>query len=98
MGDLPKALSRLSHAIAVYSPSHHPFITPAQLEARRGSTKQAFELMRTAVGLSHCLPASLYVARAQIQWNYCNNMSAARDVLAKGCELNPQDGVILQTL
>ena len=98
VGDLPKARTLLSQAIAAFPSSEQAYLTLAQLEARRGSTRQALELMRTAAGLTQCPPPCLFVAWAQIHWNYCNDVSAARDVLAQGCELHPRDAVILQTL
>ncbi len=98
MGDLPRARSLLSQAIAAYPISENAYVALAQLEARRGSTKQALELMRTAAGLTECPPPYLFVAWARIHWNYCNDVSAARDVLAQGCELHPRDAVIFQTL
>lgn len=98
MGDLPRARELLSKALAAHPRAFDTYVALAGLEARRGSTKQALELMKSAASLSARPPSAVFVAWAHIEWTSTRNAEEARRVLLRGHELHPRDASILQSL
>eukprot|EP00178_Gracilaria_changii_P003659 TRINITY_DN1549_c0_g1_i1.p1 TRINITY_DN1549_c0_g1~~TRINITY_DN1549_c0_g1_i1.p1 ORF type:complete len:1156 (-),score=158.64 TRINITY_DN1549_c0_g1_i1:231-3698(-) len=98
VGDLPKARELLNKAIATQPRMTEAYVALARLEARRGGTTRAVELMRAAASLSPKPPASVFNAWAQIEWTCCGRVEEARSLLRKGHECHPSDPAILQSL
>ncbi|KAI0564125.1 TPR repeat containing protein [Gracilaria domingensis] len=98
VGDLPKARELLNKAIATQPRMTEAYVALARLEARRGGTTRAVELMRAAASLSPKPPASVFNAWAQIEWTCCGRVDEARTLLKKGHDCHPSDPAILQSL
>lgn len=98
IGDLPKARELLNKAIATQPRMTEAYVALARLEARRGGTTRALELMRAAASLSPKPPASVFNAWAQIEWTCCGRVDEARKLLKKGHNFHPTDPAILQSL
>lgn len=98
IGDLPRARELLSKAIASQPHVTELYVALGNLEARRGCTTRALELMNTAAGLSPRPPASVFNAWAQIEWQSCGRVENARELLKRGHALHPSDPALLQTL
>lgn len=98
LGDLPRARELLGKAISSQPRMTESYIDLANLEARRGCTTKALELMATAAGLSRKPPSSVYNAWAYIEITYRNKLSNAKEILMKGYNLHPLDAALLQSL
>ncbi|CAN8068532.1 unnamed protein product [Agarophyton chilense] len=98
VGDLPKARELLSKAIATQPRMTEAYVALARLEARRGGTTRALELMRAAASLSPKPPASVFNAWAQVEWICCGRVDEARKLLRRGHDCHPSDPAILQSL
>lgn len=97
VGDLPRARSLLSKAITAHPTDGGIYVALGKLEARRGGTARALELMRTAASLDNP-PASVFNHWAQIEWQMCSRPDEARKLLQRGIKLHPKDPALLQTL
>lgn len=98
VGDLPRARELLSKAIAAQPRVTEAYVALGRLEARRGCTTRALELMRAAAGLSNRPPPAVFNAWAQIEWVACGRINEARLLLERGHDLHPHDPALLQTL
>lgn len=98
VGDLPSARNLLSKAISANPRVAEPFVALARLEARRGNTKQAMELISTAMNLSQKPPALVFNACAQIQMSGSGQIDSAKEILKRGHEMHPSDPGLLQSL
>eukprot|EP00177_Eucheuma_denticulatum_P006244 GFKZ01011386.1.p1 GENE.GFKZ01011386.1~~GFKZ01011386.1.p1 ORF type:complete len:872 (+),score=119.49 GFKZ01011386.1:84-2618(+) len=98
MGDLRRASGLLNKAISSHPQMVEAYIGLANLEARRGCTERALELMATAEGLSERPPASVFNAWAQIELTHRGKLDEARELLQRGYRIHPLDPVCLQSL
>lgn len=98
VGDLSGARELLSKAISSQPRVAEAYVALSRLEARRGYSTRALELMQTAAGLSKKPPAVVFNAWAQIEWTLCGRVEAAREILERGHNLHPNDPALLQTL
>lgn len=98
IGDLPKARDLLSKAIASHPTHTDAYVALAKLEARRGSTTRAIELIRAAAKVTTKAPPSLFNAWAHIEWGSRQRIDEARNVLKQGISLHPKDPALLQSL
>lgn len=98
VGDLPRARDLLTKAISAQPTHADAYVALARLEARRGGTTRAIELMRAAVDLSPKAPPMVFNAWANIEWTMCGRVDEARAILERGHRLHPQDPALLQTL
>lgn len=98
VGDLPEARQMLTKAITSQPRMTEAYVALAMLEARRGGTVRAVELMRAAASLSPKPPASVFNCWAQIEATWCGQNEKARALLEKGHKLHPNDPALLQTL
>lgn len=98
VGDLSRARDLLSKAIAAHPTHCTAYVALAKLEARRGCTTRAIELVRAAAEVSPEPPATVFVAWGHIELASCRRLDEARTVFERGIRLHPRDSALLQSL
>ena len=98
VGDLATARGLLNKGIAEAPEESEVYVALGRLEARRGGTQRALELMRAAAALSKKPDACVFNHWALIEWQHCGRVEEARNVLLQGQKLYPRDPALLQTM